>query len=241
MEKFYNLSVTEKKQLTPDSVSIGLQIPKALQDELAFKSGQFVIVEKEINGENQRRYYSIYAPEGSDTILLGIKLKGKDGFADYAMHQLKVGDILSVSKPMDDVPFVLDKNKSQKYLGITIGSGITPFYSIIQHLIQTAPKSKFVLVYGNHSPEYTMFYEALKQLEEKHPQQLKVYYAFSQYDGGDYQGRISPEFLKKVISEQGTDFDAVYMIGPDDLKKIAAKTLKESGIPEEKMHYRVYS
>ncbi len=241
MEKFYDLKVLDKKQLTPESVSISLEIPESLRQEMAFKPGQFVMVEKEIDGEKLRRYYSIYSPLGASNIQLGIKLKGKDGFADYAMHQLKPGETLAVSKPMDDVPFALQSGAGKKYLGITIGSGITPFFSIIQSLLQHQPQHKFVLIYGNQSPEYTMFYQELSDLEKKYPDQLKVYHAFSQSDKGVYQGRISEDFMQQVLQKEGTDFEAVYMIGPDDLKKMAAKVLLENGLPEKKLHYRVYS
>ena len=49
------------------------------------------------------------------------------------------------------------------------------------------------------------------------------------------------KIIEKLIKEEGTDFDAVYIIGPDDLKKKVAETLKNQGITDDKLHYRIYS
>ncbi len=241
MAKFYPLKVVEKHLLTPESIGISLQVPDDLKDIFKFSPGQFVMVEKEIDGENLRRYYSIYSSISDNDIKLGIKLKGKDGFAEYAMNSLQVGDILQVSAPMNDVPFDIENAQNKKSLAITIGSGITPFYSIIRSVIAKQTQSKIVLVYGNHSVDKTMFYNELKSLMQQHPDYLQVYFVNSQDDKGDFQGRINPDNLTGILSKEGIDFDAIYMIGPDDLKKISAKILEEKGIAPDKMHYRVYS
>ncbi len=243
MSQFYDLKVVEKEDLTPESVSVVLEIPENLKEKFKFRPGQFVMLEKNIKGESLRRYYSIYNAPGENLIKLGIKDKGGDGFADYARHHLKVGEHLRVSVPMDDVPFNLSPNKKQskKFLALTIGSGITPFYSYIQNLIQQQSPDKLVLIYGNETPEKTMFYKSLKTIEQQHPQNLKVYYVFSKNNSGDFTGRINPKIIKTILQKEGTDFDGVYIIGPDDLKKTAAQVLIDSGIPTDRLHYRVYS
>jgi len=240
MSTFHNLKVIDKKLLTPESVSVVLDIPESIKKEYDFKPGQFVIVQKDINGQNLKRYYSIYNSSGEGVIKLGIKLKDKDGFADYVMHHLQAGDFLQVSEPMDDVPFDLS-DRPQKILAITIGSGITPFYSYIQYMLHKQPHNKLVLIYGNESPGKTMFYKELQNLEKGHPDQLKIYNVYSKDQSGYYNGRINAEVLQDILQKEGADFDAVYMIGPDDLKKTAAKVLINGGIKQDKLHYRVYS
>ncbi len=241
MSQFYPLKVKKVEKLTPESVSVVLEIPAELKEKFAFKPGQFVMVEKDLNGEKLRRYYSIYSVPEEGDIKLGIKLKGKDGFADYAMHRLKPGETLEVSIPMDDVKIDLAPGNKKKYLAVTIGSGITPFYSIIREKINKEPESRLVLVYGNKTPELAMFLKELRELEKKYPEQFKMYEVYSESEAGDFPGRIDEEILKQILSAEGTGFDAVYLIGPDDLKKKAAKLLTETGIPKEKLHYRVYT
>ena len=240
MSQFYSLKVREVKPITSESVSIVLEIPHDLEEQFVFMPGQFVMVEKVINGEKLRRYYSIYNTPGENAIKLGIKLKGKDGFADYAMHSLQKGDTLQVSIPMNDVAFDFNR-PSQKIMAITIGSGITPFYSYIQYMIHQSQQQKFVLVYGNETPEKTMFYRELRQYAKLQPQHLTIYNVFSKADLCDYRGRINTDIIKDVLQKEGADFDAVYMIGPDDLKKMAARVFIDSGIDKRKLYYRVYS
>jgi len=241
MSTLHNLQVIDKKMLTPESVSVVLEIPEDLKSKYNFKPGQFVMVEKIINGENLRRYYSIYNLPEDAQIKLGIKLKGKDGFADFAMHHLQHGDTLQVSEPMDDVPFDLSDHSSKRILAITIGSGITPFYSYIQYMLKRQLPHKLVLIYGNESPAKTMFLDEISELEAQFPQHLKVYKVYSKDDSGDFSGRINEQIIKNVLQKEGTGFDAIYMIGPDDLKKTAAKVLTEAGTTSDKLHYRVYS
>ncbi len=241
MADFYPLKVKEKHLLTPESVAISFEIPDELKEKFRFTPGQFVMLEKEINGDKLRRYYSIFSDVDNADIQLGIKLKGQDGFADFALRQLKVGDVLQVSAPMDDVPFQLDAAYKKNYLAITIGSGITPFYSIIQSIIKHRLDSRMVLVYGNHTPKLTMFYKELQDLQSKYPQNLKVYFVFSESTKGDYKNRIDEDILEDILRKEKQNFDAVYMIGPDDLKKKAAKVLLEHSFNSDILHYRVYS
>jgi len=169
MSDLYNLTVIDKQQLTPESVSLTLEVPKNLEDKFRFKPGQFIIVEKEINNEKLKRYYSIYNSPDEGNLKLGVKLKGTDGFADYAMHNLQPGETLQVSPPMNDVPFDSETQGVQKILAITIGSGITPFYSYIQYMLRHQSKTKLILVYGNENPEKTMFFKELEELAKQHP------------------------------------------------------------------------
>jgi ring-1,2-phenylacetyl-CoA epoxidase subunit PaaE len=241
MSNFYPLKVKKVSLLTPESVSVTLEVPQNLKQEFSFKPGQFVMVEKELNGEKLRRYYSIYSIPSEKDIKLGIKFKDKDGFADYAMNHLKEGEILQVSHPMDDVKIDLQKENKKKYLAITVGSGITPFYSIIREMIKQEPQSRFVLIYGNRTPELTMFLKELRELQKNHPDQFVMYEVYTQSDEGNYRGRIDAQIIEDILNKEGADFDAVYLIGPDDLKKKAAQKLTESGIDKSKLHYRVYS
>ncbi len=240
MSQFHDLEVIEVKPLTPESVSVTLRIPAALQELYDFMPGQFVMVEKEINGQKLRRYYSIYNIPGEGVIKLGIKFKGRDGFADYAVHTLLNGDVLQVSPPMDDVPFVFD-DEPRKFLGITIGSGITPFFSYIQYMVKYLPRYNFVLIYGNENSDKTMFYKELKEIERLYPGLLKIYHVFSKNDTGDYKGQINSEIIRDILQKEGTGFDGVYMVGPDNLKKTAATVLTANDIDPRKLYYRVYS
>ena len=239
MTHFHTLKIKEKSALTSESVSITFDIPKELKDVFSFKPGQFVMVEKEINGETLRRYYSIYSSIGK-AIKLGIKVKKEDGFTNYVKETLQVGDTLQVAPPMDDVKIDLSQ-KNKNYLGITIGSGITPFFSIIQSIIQKSPTNKFVLIYGNHAEELTMFYNELKQLATTYPKQFSMYLSYSSDTSGDFTGRINSNTIQDVLTKESLSFDAVFMIGPDSLKKMAAKALEQNGIAPSVMKYRVYS
>ena len=64
-------------------------------------------------------------------------------------------------------------------VGFAAGSGITPIMSIIKTALLDHPENSFYLVYGNKTPEDTMFYNELKDLENTFSGRLSIQWVFS--------------------------------------------------------------
>ncbi len=58
----HELTITSILRETPHAVSIVFDIPDTLQAAYRFIAGQYVFVEKEVNGKKYKRAYSITAP-----------------------------------------------------------------------------------------------------------------------------------------------------------------------------------
>jgi ring-1,2-phenylacetyl-CoA epoxidase subunit PaaE len=56
------------------------------------------------------------------------------------------------------------KQTDKKNAAFVSGSGITPVLSIIKSVLTSEPKSSFVLVYGNKTPEDVIFSKELHDL-----------------------------------------------------------------------------
>ncbi len=52
MRKFHSLTVSEKRNETPDSVRLTLQVPPELQEEFDFLPGQHLPVQIEVDGKS---------------------------------------------------------------------------------------------------------------------------------------------------------------------------------------------
>ncbi|MCF6347265.1 MAG: ferredoxin--NADP reductase [Flavobacteriaceae bacterium] len=243
MSRFYKLSVKEIQQETENAVSILFEIPENLQQKFSFIPGQYITIKKELNGEEIRRAYSICSSKKSNTIRIGVKAVDKGTFSIYATTDLKEGDVLEVSPP--EGRFLLNPdNDDQNYLAFVAGSGITPVLSMIKSVLEADTNSKFVLVYGNKSPNESMFKSEIDQLKASYPERLFVYYIFSViYNENTLFGRIDASTVNYIIKNKhkGTDFDEFFLCGPENMIDTVKKDLLDKGIASENIHFELFS
>ncbi|MFO1324705.1 MAG: PDR/VanB family oxidoreductase [Burkholderiales bacterium] len=106
----------------------------------------------------QRKYSLCNAPEANDHYAIAVKREaGGRGGSMSLIDATKAGDTLEVSAPRND--FALKGNPAS-YLFIAGGIGITPIWSMIQHLRNSGGKP-FRLYYLSRAPEATAFLDAL--------------------------------------------------------------------------------
>ena len=98
-------------------------------------------------------------------------------FSSFANNVLQIKDSLLVGSPQGR--FLYDpKGTSEKIVAFAAGSGITPIMSMIKTVLSSHPESEFSLVYGNKTPEDTMFLNELKELEKTFESRFKVTWVF---------------------------------------------------------------
>ena len=189
MNTFHKLSIKNRIQETADAVSLVFEVPENLKTNFSFKAGQYITLKATINGSEIRRAYSICSAPESGELKVAIKTVDNGIFSTYATSQLKVGDVLEVHEP--EGKFVLEPTRSNNYLGMAAGSGITPVLSMIKAVLQQEPSSSFTLIYGNKSSEETMFKAELDALSITYDSRFNLHYVFSrQNEEGSLFGRI---------------------------------------------------
>ena len=138
-----------------------------------------------------RRAYSICSSPASGALRIAIKSVKSGHFSKFANENLKLGDILEVGQPEGKFTFEPSVERLKNYAGFAAGSGITPVMSILKSVLESEPKSSFVLVYGNKTPEETIFYNEIHELQLKYVGRFFVHYVFSQAKAdGALFGRI---------------------------------------------------
>ena len=65
MTQAIELTVTQKRPLTPSSVELTLAVPEELQTNFAFKAGQYLTLIQEIDHAEVRRSYSLIPSDGT--------------------------------------------------------------------------------------------------------------------------------------------------------------------------------
>jgi ring-1,2-phenylacetyl-CoA epoxidase subunit PaaE len=242
MPSFHSLRVSALEQTTSDATIVSFEVPEKLIPSYSFVPGQYISLEVEIDGVLVRRSYSLCSsPKQKDLLSVGVKEVHKGVFSTYINRSLQVGDLLKVSLP--EGRFVYDKEKANSaLLAIAAGSGITPIFSILNDFLSQNSSQKFTLIYGNKTPQQSMFYEELKALERQYKEQLKIHWVFSQTNEENALfGRIDKSIINFVLNETKSLPEHSFLCGPEPLILNGTEQLISKGVQKETIHFELFS
>ncbi len=244
MSDFHTLTISEVRKETPNSVCITFNVPDELKDEFKFTAGQYISL-KHIHNESEiRRTYSICSSPGSGKLSVGIKKLKNGTFSDYANTELKEGDTLEVKSPEGNFKLVTNPDHTKNYLAVAAGSGITPILSLITAVLEDEPKSTVSLIFGNQSLEETMFADEIERLKASYPERFFAEYIFSRRDEDfGLVGRIDRSTMKYLLKNrfEGSEFDAYYLCGPEEMIHVISGLLQEKGVSEGDIHSELFT
>jgi ring-1,2-phenylacetyl-CoA epoxidase subunit PaaE len=244
MSTFYKLHIKDITRETPSCISVAFTIPSELKSVYQFISGQYVTLKLTLDGEEIRRAYSICSSPNSDELRIAIKSVQNGHFSKFANENLKVGDIIEVGQPEGRFVFEPNAEKQKNYVGFAAGSGITPIMSIIQSVLESEPKSSFVLVYGNKTPEDTIFHQQLHDLHLKYVARFFVHYVYSKVNvEGELFGRIDKSVVNFVLKNKHKEkeFSKYYLCGPETMINLVSDVLKEHHVAEKNILFELFS
>ncbi len=240
----YPLTITALIKETPDTVSIGFDIPDELKKEYAFIPGQYVFVHKEIEGKEYKRAYSITASPFSESLQITVKETPNGDFSTFANTQLQVGDTLEVSTPKGNFILPVEESHANNYLAFASGSGIAPIYPMILAVLENEPKSKFGLFYGNSTEQHTIFKDTLVALQEKYPSRFFLQFVFSKEAiPGALTGRITKRLVDFALKDSfgDTPWNRFFICGQEGMKEEISSSLLANGISEEAIFYELFT
>jgi ring-1,2-phenylacetyl-CoA epoxidase subunit PaaE len=243
MSSFYKLSIQEIKRETPQTVSVLFNIPLEFKDFYTFTAGQYVNLKLTLDGEEIRRAYSICSTPNSGELRIAIKEVKNGLFSKFANQKLAIGNILEVGTPEGKFTFEPNQDKQKNYLAFVAGSGITPVMSILKSVLIQEPKSSFVLVFGNKSPEETIFHNQLVELQQQYLGRFFVHFVYSQSKADDALfGRIDKSVVNFVMNKHlGKEFSKFYLCGPEEMINIVSSVLKEKNVAEKDIKFELFS
>lgn len=244
MSSFYKLQIKEVKHETANAISVSFNIPAELKAAYTFTAGQYVNLKLTLDGEEIRRAYSICSSPNSGDLRIAIKSVKQGHFSKFANDNLKVGDILEVGQPEGKFIFEPSFSNLKNYVAFVAGSGITPVMSILKSVLENEPKSTFVLVYGNRTPEETIFHNELHDLQLKYVGRFFVHYVFSQAKlDGELFGRIEKSAVNFVLNNKHKEkeFDKFYLCGPEEMINLVSNVLKEHNIADKNIKFELFS
>ncbi|MEM8846528.1 MAG: ferredoxin--NADP reductase [Bacteroidota bacterium] len=243
MSDFHALKISDVQALTSNSVALTFEIPDSLQDVFSFTAGQYITLKHNHNGEELRRAYSISSAPSSGQMTVGIKKVPNGTFSVYANESISAGDIFEVMPP--EGRFIFEGGDVKKDIAaFAAGSGITPIMGIAQTVLESHPENTFVLVFGNQTPDETMYLSKIQELQQQYTDRFKVQhlYSRSQEDNALF-GRIETSTVNFITKNKykEVDFDAFYLCGPEEMINTVSDTLKKNGVSENKILFELFT
>jgi ring-1,2-phenylacetyl-CoA epoxidase subunit PaaE len=242
MSTFYKLAIKEIRRETPNAVSIAFNVPLEFQDFYKFTAGQYITLKLTLDGQEIRRAYSLCSAPGSGELRVAVKSIGS-GFSHFANTSLKAGDVIEVGTPEGKFTFMPEPSRMKNYAAFAAGSGITPIMSILQSVLAGEPQSTFVLVYGNKTPDETIFHDQLHELQLKFTGRLFVHYVYSQTKVADQLfGRIEKSTINFILNtkHREKEFDKFYLCGPEAMITCISDVLKERNVKEKDIRFELF-
>lgn len=244
MPSFLKLIIKEVKRETADAVSVLFNVPEELKLDYKFIAGQYINLKLTLDNQEIRRAYSICSAPESGELRIAVKAVKNGLFSQFANTKLKAGDVLEVGQPEGKFTFEPDAEKQRNYAAFVAGSGITPAISILKSVLKSEPKSSFVLVYGNKTPEETIFHQELHDLQLKYVGRLFVHYVFSQTKAENALfGRIDKSAVNFVLNNKHKElqFDKFFLCGPEEMINTVSGILKEKNIKESAIKFELFT
>ena len=226
-------------------MSLEFEIPQELKSEFSFKAGQYVTVKTNIEGKEVRRAYSLCTPPTDETFKVTVKEVEGGTFSVLANNKLQAGDVLEVHPPEGKFIFEPSKDgKPRTYAAFAAGSGITPVLSILKTVLAQEKLSRFVLVYGNRTPDETIFFKELLELQANYPDRLFIEFVYSRCNEENcHYGRIDESTVNYVLKNKfkETDFTRFYLCGPEEMINKVSEVLLKNNIQKEQILFELFN
>jgi ring-1,2-phenylacetyl-CoA epoxidase subunit PaaE len=246
MRDYQPLRIAEVRRETPEAISITLRIPEQLREAFRFKSGQHLPVRASIDGEEQRRTYSICCAPGEGDLRIAIKRIADGRFSNWANDTLAVGGTLDAMPPAGRFVLPESDGAARHVVAFAAGAGITPILAMVEHALAAEPATSFTLVYGNRAPESIMFRQQLEDLKDRHIGRFTLLNVLSRNEESSaplFEGRITADKVKAFASTlfKPGEVAHVFLCGPGSMIKEARNALLELGVPREKVHHEFFA
>jgi nitric oxide dioxygenase len=201
-----------------------------------FAPGQYIGLRLVVDGEEQRRQYSLSAAPNGATYRISVKREEGGKVSGHLHAQVNEGDTVELFPPSG--AFALAEG-SRPIVLISGGVGITPTLAMLDRALETGREIRFIHA-ARHGGVHA-FREHVDGLAARHPQ-LKRHYIYAEERDGqpaaDAVGLLGSKELGEWLPAS-RDVDA-YFLGPVPFMQAVRRSLRELGVPEAQTHYEFF-
>lgn len=229
---FVKVKVKEVVRETADAVSIHFEP----SEKVAYKSGQFFTVAVKVDGQEERRAYSLCSSPFVDEFpAVAVKRVEGGKVSNYLNDSISAGDELLLMDPIGNFTTNFSSTNERHIVLFGGGSGITPLISIAKSALDQEPNSKVTLVYANRNEESIIFKSAIDALSSE---RFNVVHVLEEApaDFTAHSGRINAEIIKEVLTSVDVAKGEYFMCGPGPMMDAVTECLNAEGLPADKIH-----
>jgi len=202
-----------------------------------FQPGQYfewTVPHDDFDAAGIRRYFTVASAPTEDMVEIGVRFPEKPSSFKRHLLAMKIGEEVIAAQLSGD--FVLPPKENKQHLVFIAGGiGITPFKSMIQHLINTGEKRTITLLYSNRMHEDIAYFNYLNTINRdfKNELDLDIIYALTDKESAPlnwpgHKGRIDADTITKNIPDYK---DCLYYLsGPTSVVSSFRKLLLGLGI-----------
>lgn len=235
--KNLNLRVSEIREETDSTTTFRM----VSQDGYLppFQAGQYINLFLEVDGVRTSRPYSI-ASSPTQLAYYDVTVRRVEGgfVSSYLLEEVSVGDTFQSTSPSgqfyhnplfhgDDLVFIAG------------GSGITPFMSMIQEVVDRDLDRRIQLIYGNRSNQDIIFGNRIEK-RTMHHKNLTMHTVISEPDKS-YNG-LTGFITAELIAERVDNLDGkmFYVCGPEAMYTFVLAELEKLNIPKRRIRLEVF-
>ncbi len=201
--------------------------------KLNFKAGQYLewtLPHKNSDDRGLRRYLTIASSPSEEIMTFGIKIPKNPSSFKKKLLELQEGEKIYAGQLSGD--FTLPKNKSEKLVFIAGGIGITPFRSILKHLINTNETRDIILFYTCSEADSFVYLDIFNQAKEKLGIKTVLVLTHKENLPQDWNGETG-HLTAEIIQKHANDFDKrkYYISGPHSMVDSYKSLLRKMKIP----------
>jgi ring-1,2-phenylacetyl-CoA epoxidase subunit PaaE len=237
---FTTLRVARVDRLTDDAAALTFEVPPALAADYAFRPGQSLTLRRLHEGRDERRDYSICAPEGGP-LRIGVREIPGGLFSSWLVHDVRPGDEIEVLPPKGR--FTADLAAPAHHVFVVAGSGITPALSLAATALRDG-RSTVTLLYGNRRADTVMFADELADLKDRYADRLALVHVLSREprDAEVTSGRLDGPRIGRLVGAL-VDPGVVghwWLCGPLGLVEAARAVLDDLGVDPARVHRELF-
>ena len=227
------LALQNKVQLTADTFHYIFK----LAEPIAFKPGQYMewtLPHHKTDSRGNRRYFSLVSAPKSDEIAIAVKFYDNSSSYKTKLKDLEIGEEIIASQLGGD--FTLPRNiEKKKLVFIAGGIGITPYISMIEHIISENKVCDITMLYSLKSISDAVFVDVL---EKARAHGVNTVYTITSKDAvpSDWEwnvGMIDAAMIQKEIPDYAERM--FYISGPQLMVQALETTIRDMSIPKKKI------
>jgi ring-1,2-phenylacetyl-CoA epoxidase subunit PaaE len=234
------------KQIIPEATDARTFILESTDAKsINYIPGQFLtFIFQKPNGEEARRNYSISSsPALIEPLQITVKRIPNGEYSRWLIDRAKEGDELITIGASGFFTLPEDMSLYHQLVFFAAGSGITPVYSLIKTVLVNHPSIKMILIYSNTSPGHAIFYQQLKDLQNRYYDRLQIEFLFSSEKSvlhkrlGIY---LLEKFLKRYITGS-LDKQLFYLCGPFEYMRMITIVLRNNGVADNNIRKEIFN